>query len=471
MSGANGPPYLAVSSNGVGVVPDSQLNTFVTGGAVVADLQNFVALSNMTAIIVGYTVPGDGGAGIFYYNPTATTADDGGATCIAPNGIVFGRWLRIGAVNAQPGVFVNTSMYLPFQFLLGGINPTTEYTTQQPGNFSTQALTVGVAIPSTSTVHEADGISSYVTSASPATNAVSGLFYVRALAPSTTMFGLNVLVTDNNFPSTVLGCEWDIGGFNPASIVYGQNMIGVFPNGTPSVAVAYQAAALDAGNPWGIAFNVPDGSAAIGMQLGSMNIAANSDSQQIFLYTRDSTNADRGVSLQGIHGTGPANLRLDTPGGGVIMTGSMLVTNTGSFEEDIIVTSNAGTLETFKSGVTTVGTITTDGTTTAYNTTSDAILKIDDGLIKAAQALSIIGKLKPRWFRWKSDPDEDSRPGFFAQQVSRVFPWAVTKGIRGKRPWQMDNSTMMPIVVRALQALVAENNDLRRRIAAVERRV
>lgn len=107
------------------------------------------------------------------------------------------------------------------------------------------------------------------------------------------------------------------------------------------------------------------------------------------------------------------------------------------------------------------------GTGVQYNTTSDARLKIDDGLIDGDEATRILLSLRPRWFRWKSDPDAASTPGFFAQQVSRVFPWAVVKG-KGKvgskrfRPWQMDNSKLVPLLTAALQ-------DAHRRIEALEK--
>lgn len=124
----------------------------------------------------------------------------------------------------------------------------------------------------------------------------------------------------------------------------------------------------------------------------------------------------------------------------------------------------------------TVGSITQNGSTTSFNTSSDARLKIDDGLIDGAEAVTILGKLKPRWYRWVREPDRESEPGFFAQQLYRAFPWAVAPG-RGKpgskkfRPWQTDNSKLMPVVVAALQAALAENRKLEKRLSALEARV
>lgn len=111
-----------------------------------------------------------------------------------------------------------------------------------------------------------------------------------------------------------------------------------------------------------------------------------------------------------------------------------------------------------------VGSVTITPTTTKYNTTSDATLKLDDGLIGDLEAGSIVDRLRPRWFRFKSDPDADKQPGFFAQQVHRVFPWAVTKGRKGRNghPWQMDASKLLPVVIAELQSL-------RRRVAELEK--
>jgi hypothetical protein len=108
------------------------------------------------------------------------------------------------------------------------------------------------------------------------------------------------------------------------------------------------------------------------------------------------------------------------------------------------------------------GSVTNSAGTTFYNTTSDARLKINDGSIEPDEAARIIEGLRPRWFRWKAAPGADSQPGFMAQQVARVFPWAVTRGERRKDQWQMDASKLLPIVITELQAL-------RKRVAQLEK--
>lgn len=116
-------------------------------------------------------------------------------------------------------------------------------------------------------------------------------------------------------------------------------------------------------------------------------------------------------------------------------------------------------------GVTIGGIASTSGANgVVYNTTSDQRLKLYERPI--GNSGWFIDQLKALWFRWKSAPDADPEPGFFAQQVFKVFPWAVTKskgriGSKNFRPWQMDASKMMPIVIAELQ-------DLRKRVKELE---
>lgn len=108
----------------------------------------------------------------------------------------------------------------------------------------------------------------------------------------------------------------------------------------------------------------------------------------------------------------------------------------------------------FYSAGSNVGSIAVSGATTLYNTTSDATMKIDDGMISSAESGRIIDRLRPRWFRWKSSPTEGKQPGFFAQEVHRVFSWAVMKGTK-KHPWQMDATKLLPVVIAELQSVRA----------------
>ena len=120
-------------------------------------------------------------------------------------------------------------------------------------------------------------------------------------------------------------------------------------------------------------------------------------------------------------------------------------------------------------GGTVVGSIgpTPGGNGVAYNTTSDQRLKIDRGRLSGEVVTMMLLNLKPRWFNWKADPDGDPEIGFFAQQIERWVPWAVTRG-RGRtgkknfRPWQTDNAKLVPLLTAALQ-------DALKRIDALEK--
>jgi hypothetical protein len=164
--------------------------------------------------------------------------------------------------------------------------------------------------------------------------------------------------------------------------------------------------------------------------------------------------------------------------GGVLATAMSVTRSNGQVTFPQAITADAGTtvivpstgipLAQFKFTTTNVGSINTNGTTTAYNTTSDQRLKIDEGAFDATDSGSIIDRLKPRWFRWKSAPEGEAEPGFFAQQVHKIFPWAVTKG-NGRpdrkdfAPWQLDAGKLMPVVIAELQALRARVAELEAR--------
>lgn len=126
-----------------------------------------------------------------------------------------------------------------------------------------------------------------------------------------------------------------------------------------------------------------------------------------------------------------------------------------------------GLLEFFNGVGGNVGSITTNGSVTAFNTTSDERLKTKIGRVEFIDAAEVINRVAALWFTWKANQDDEPEPGFFAQQVYRVCPWAVTKGrgspgSRNFVPWKMDASRLMPFVIAYIQGLD-------KRIARLER--
>jgi hypothetical protein len=139
-------------------------------------------------------------AGIFTGNPHFTGSP------------IFDNLVYSGPLTLiSPGVFTNTQMNLFNQSLLNSCSPSTEFSTEQAGNFATDAVDGCVATPSSGTVHQSNGIAGYATNLSTSINAVGGYFSGRALANGVHVWGSNSLVQDSGFTNTVLvGHEIDV---------------------------------------------------------------------------------------------------------------------------------------------------------------------------------------------------------------------------------------------------------------------
>jgi hypothetical protein len=129
----------------------------------------------------------------------------------------------------------------------------------------------------------------------------------------------------------------------------------------------------------------------------------------------------------------------------------------------------------FQFGAAFVGTITQNGSTTSYNVTSDGDLKNKTGDIEYSVAAAVIEGLSPLWYAWKATPDQTPEPGFFAQEVHAVCPWAARES-RGDPlhphfiPWQLDAIRLFPFMVAHAKGLAAEVRQLKDRVAALEAR-
>jgi hypothetical protein len=114
-----------------------------------------------------------------------------------------------------------------------------------------------------------------------------------------------------------------------------------------------------------------------------------------------------------------------------------------------------------------VGTIKTNGSATSFNTSSDYRLKENEVLI--SDGLTRLNKLKPYRFNFKAD-DSKTVDGFFAHEVSDIVPEAVT-GAKdavdsdGNIESQgIDQSKLVPILVKAVQELSQQVEDLKAKI-------
>jgi hypothetical protein len=105
-----------------------------------------------------------------------------------------------------------------------------------------------------------------------------------------------------------------------------------------------------------------------------------------------------------------------------------------------------------------------------YNTMSDRRLK--NNIQNAPDALGIVAAIKVRSFDWK-DSGNHLDFGFVAQELHEVAPQAVSVGSSGdeeigKAPWSVDNSTLVPLLVKAIQEQQAIITALTARVEALE---
>lgn len=114
----------------------------------------------------------------------------------------------------------------------------------------------------------------------------------------------------------------------------------------------------------------------------------------------------------------------------------------------------------FTFGASIVGTVTTNGTTTSYNTSSDARLKanVADATVDSGAVLDAV---QVRSFDWLAD-ESHCRAGFVAQELVTAVPEAVTAGDagaslagEGARQWAVDMSKLVPLLVLEVQRLRA----------------
>lgn len=104
------------------------------------------------------------------------------------------------------------------------------------------------------------------------------------------------------------------------------------------------------------------------------------------------------------------------------------------------------------------------GVLTRYNTTSDRRLK--ENIVDAPDAGALIDALKVRSFDWRG-ANAHTAFGFVAQELFEVAPDSVSQGDEAEvlaedgRVWAVDASTLVPVLVKELQAV-------RQRLARLE---
>ena len=106
-----------------------------------------------------------------------------------------------------------------------------------------------------------------------------------------------------------------------------------------------------------------------------------------------------------------------------------------------------------------VGSITSASSVTSYNVTSDQRLKTN--IVDAP--LGNIDSIKVRSFDWIADGSHQEY-GVVAQELIEVAPYAVTKPVNPDDMMQVDYSKLVPMMIREIQDLKAEVNQLKAKI-------
>lgn len=109
-----------------------------------------------------------------------------------------------------------------------------------------------------------------------------------------------------------------------------------------------------------------------------------------------------------------------------------------------------GSICDFRKQGTVVGSISVTGSTTTYNTSSDARLK--ENIADAEDAGAKVDAIQVRQFDWKVDGSHQDY-GMVAQELITVAPEAVSKGETEEEMMGVDYSKLVPMLVKEIQSL------------------
>jgi acetyltransferase-like isoleucine patch superfamily enzyme len=107
--------------------------------------------------------------------------------------------------------------------------------------------------------------------------------------------------------------------------------------------------------------------------------------------------------------------------------------------------------------------LTSDSSIQMVNT-SDARLKAN--ILTLGNALETIGELRPVSFNYLSD--DETRHGFIAQEVNKVYPLAVYIPKNEEEFWMMDYLSFTPVIIAGIKELMDKVENLETRLQTLE---
>jgi hypothetical protein len=361
-------------------------------------------------------------------------------------------------------------------------------------------LNVDKVDPSTGTALEIGSSGDTITIPSGATITNSGTAngFGPALTGSTnnqvvTVTGANAIAGETNFiyDGTIVGC-----GADGANADLGAGLHIKTADSGASVASGADELVIENNGDAGITIaSSTGGSAYINMADSGNNSAGrlgyDHNTDTMTFYTTSDGSASETMRLMGygmlvgrtsfVGGTGAiiqVNADIKASGGGGLLT---ITATTGGAEACL-----------FHNGNGEVGSISTSGSATAFNTSSDYRLKENETPI--TDGITRIKQLKPYKFNFKADADT-TLDGFFAHEVSSIVPEAISgekdamipdilytaadtlpegKNIGDLReatkidPQKIDQSKLVPLLTSALQEAITKIETLESKVTALE---
>jgi hypothetical protein len=173
----------------------------------------------------------------------------------------------------------------------------------------------------------------------------------------------------------------------------------------------------------------------------SCNIEGNSSGADFIKFTTGNNEAARIDSSQNLLVGGTTLGQDDSLG--VAQNGKLTIAKASS---------SSAVMASFKNGGTSVGTIVTSTTATAYNTSSDQRLK--ENIADADDAGSKVDAIQVRKFDWIADGSHQDY-GMIAQELQAVAPEAVSGDADSDEMMGVDYSKLVPMLVKEIQSLRA----------------
>jgi len=309
----------------------------------------------------------------------------------------------------------------------------------------------------------------------------------------TTLTGFSSTGIDDNATSTAITIDSSenvgIGTTSPNSVEAGFN--GITFNGSSGSFADFESN----GNHYGRIITSSSGNFSI--QNPSANDTTFTTNGSERMRIRSNGNIELGTGAESIsnYTTNPGNWISNENDGGEDFRVGTLVTSADASVIHIVnkTTTGSGNMMAFRVQGSTKGTISTDGSNTSYNTSSDYRLK--ENVVDVVDAITRVKQLQPKRFNFIEQPNK-TVDGFLAHEVSSIVPEAISGTHNEVEVWKegeelpegvsvgdnklddegntipvyqgIDQSKLVPLLTASLQEAIAKIEELETRLETLE---